>query len=109
MTHRFFLLFEPQSIKEIFKVFEKFSTISGLQKNYTKTEVLRIGAIKNTAKTTETNEQLKWTNDCVDILGITVSTKINEMIRLNKDPLIEKIKNIIKMWSWRKLTLYGKI
>ena len=104
-----FSLFEPQSIKEIFKVFEEFSTISGLQINYTKTEVLRIGAIKDTAKMIETNEQLKWTNDCVDILGITVSTKMNEMIRLNIDPLIEKIKNIIKMWSWRKLTLYGKI
>ena len=62
-----FSLFEPQSIKEIFKVFEDFSTISGPQMNYTKTEVLRIGTIKNTAKTIEKNEQLKWTNDCVDI------------------------------------------
>ena len=87
-----FSFFEPQSIKEIFKVFEEFSTISELQINYTKTEVLRIGAIKNTAKTIETNEQLKWTNDFVDILGITVSTKMNEMIRLNIDPLIEKNK-----------------
>ena len=103
-----FLLFEPLSIKEIFKVFEDFSTISELQINYTKMEVLRIGAIKNTAKTIETNEQLKWTNDCVDILGLTVSTKMNEMIRLYIDPLIEKIKNIIEMWSWRRLTLYGK-
>ena len=31
-----FPLFEPQSIKEIFKVFEEFSTISGLQINHTK-------------------------------------------------------------------------
>ena len=45
-----FSLFEPQSIKEILKVFEEFSTVSGLQINYTKTEVLMIGAIKNTAK-----------------------------------------------------------
>ena len=48
-------------------MFEDFSTISGLQINYTKTEVLRIGAIENTAKTIKKNEQLKWTNDCVDI------------------------------------------
>ena len=63
-------------------MFEEFSTLSGLQIYYTKTEVLRIGAIKNTAKTIETNEQLTRTNDCVDILGITVSTKMNEIIRL---------------------------
>ena len=76
------------SLFEIFKVFEEFSTISGLQINCTKTEVLRIGAIKHTAKTIETNEQLKWTNDYVDILWITVSTTMNEMIRVNIDPLI---------------------
>ena len=83
-----FSLFEPRSIK----VFEEFSTISGLQINCTKTEVLRIGAIKNIAKTIETNEQLKWTNDYVDILWITVSTTMNEMIRVNIYPLIEKMK-----------------
>ena len=62
-----FSLFEPKSIKDIFKVFEEFSTISGLQINHTKTEVLRIGVIKNTAKTIVTNEQLKCNLHSKDI------------------------------------------
>ena len=71
-----FSLFEPQSIKKIFKVFEDFSTITGLQIHYTKTEVLRMGAIENTAKTIEKNEQLKWTNDCIDIWELQYLQKL---------------------------------
>ena len=74
--------------------------------NYTKTEVLRIVAIENTAKMIETNEQLKRKNGCVEIGGITASTTMNEMIGLDTDPLMEKI---IKTWSSRNPILYGKV
>ena len=89
MTH-VFSLFEPKPIKKVSNVFKESSSISGLQINYTKTEVLWIGAIENAAKRIEANEQLKQTNDCVDIWEITISTKMNERIGLDIDPLMEK-------------------
>ena len=85
-----FVRLDSMLMRHVFSLFEDFSTRSGHQINYTKTEVFRIGAIKTTIENIEMKNQLKWTNDCADMLGNTVSTKMNEMMMLNIDPLIEK-------------------
>ena len=102
-------LFMAESVKEIGITFDKFSRISGLTVNYEKSNILRIGSIKNSSAKIITKQPFTWTNDPVDILGITITANLNDMTLLNLTPVITKINNIIKVWSRRKLTLFGKI
>ena len=41
-------------------------------------------------------------------LGIEISVK-KDIEKINIEPLINKIENIIKIWSWRHLNLFGKV
>ena len=43
------------------------------------------------------------------IPGINLTTELPEVAQANIYPSLEKIQNIIKIWSMRKLTLLGKI
>lgn len=104
-----FTVFESKSVSEIVFVLKKFSEISGLIINYGKTDILRIGALKNTESEIVTAQNLKWTNNNIIVLGITISTDLKNMVQINIEPLVTKMSNLIKIWSQRKLTLYGKV
>ncbi len=101
--------FCEETLNEIEKTFEKFTRISGLKVNYDKTEILRIGSLRNSDAKLITQRQLKWKNNDINVLGITITSCIRDMTHVNIKPLMEKIKGIIQAWSWRKLTLFGKI
>ena len=103
------LQFSPETVTEALKVFKDFEAASGLKMNLEKTEVLRIGAIKNTDIILCPETNLKWTNDPVKLLGVLISTDISEMIEINYNPILSKIKNTIDMWKQRNLTIIGKV
>ena len=46
MIHKILSQFTEESVKEIIKTFSNFLSVSGLEINYDKTEVMRIGSIK---------------------------------------------------------------
>ena len=52
---------------------------------------------------------LKWTKDQLKILGINLTAKLLDFVQANIYPALEKNQNIKKIWSMRKLTLFGKI
>lgn len=104
-----FSQFDEVSINEIIQTFNEFTQASGLLINYDKTEVLRLGAVRNTNVKLQTYPELKWTNEQIQILGIIVTTNLTKLNELNFDPIITKMNNIIKIWSRRKLTLMGKV
>ena len=70
---------------------------------------MRIGSIKHSSCIIKTQPMLKRTQDVVKILGISLTTDLSEVLCHNIYPAFEKIQNIIKIWSSRKLTLFGKI
>ena len=102
-------LFDSESVTELGSTFEKFSKISGLTVNYEKSNILRIGSIRNSSTKIKTNQPFTWTNDPLEILGITITVNLEELASMNFTPVINKINNIIRMWSKRKFTLFGKI
>ena len=97
-----------ESINATFDIFDDFGKSSGLKINYNKTEILRIGSMKSSNNRLYTAKEVSWSNDSIRILGIEITVN-NDIEKLNILPLISKMENIIKMWSWRQLTLYGKI
>ena len=97
------------SLTELVNTLVEYSDKCGLKINFDKTEVMRIGSIKNSSCIIESQPMLKWTKDQVKILGINLTTELPEVVQANIYPALEKIQNIIKIWSMRKLTLFGKI
>ena len=92
------------SVKECFKIFDKFEKASGAKIHKTKTTAMYIGPWK--AKQPEFNE-ISWTNTYVKTLGINHGYHIPEHeVWMEK---IKKMKNCIQIWKSRDLTLKGKI
>ena len=103
-----FLLGDAVSFNECLSVFQQFKTVSGLKMNMEKTEVMPLNGSCNHRKKVE-NLGLKWNPGPLNILGILITRNLEEMIRINYDIKIANMKTIIKTWSFRNLTIMGKI
>ena len=103
------LKFEADSIKEMVTSIKIFSSISGLLINFDKSNILRLGPIRNSEIKLDIIKNYKWTNDKIEVLGIKITTNLKNIVDINIDPIITKIGNIISVWSKRKHTLFGKI
>ena len=104
----FSILFCNESFFELFNLLDRFHCISGLKINYDKTEILRIGSLKNSSAKIYTQKPLKWTLDPVLNLGIKFSL-CEDMTDINFSPLIKKIQLLTNIWETRDLTWLGKI
>ena len=103
------LRYEIETLLEVEKTFAKFQRVSGLKVNYDKTEILRIGSLRQSKAKLFTAREMCWTNDPVVVLGVRISTDLKELVQINFEALIPKIENQIKMWNMRELSLYGKV
>ena len=52
---------------------------------------------------------VSWTNEPINILGITVTYATDDLMNLNYGMILQKIKSTLKSWSKRNLSLFGKI
>jgi len=73
--------------------------------NYTKTEAMWIGSSRNN---TETPLALKWCKT-VKALGVHFSYNNEESVQKNFYDKLRGIKSQIRLWSWRGLSLFGKV
>ena len=96
------------SFDEVFRTFNSFSKISGLEINYNKTEILRIGSLQDSEAQMYSLKPLKW-SDSIKILGIHLSAKRQIMLQKNFNELYEKMEKILNPWKARTLSLIGKI
>ena len=103
------ILFEQESLTQIINTLDRFQAISGLKVNYNKTELLRIGSMKDSLAQLYTQKKLKWTSEPTLLLGIKITTNIAELCKLNFDGLVDKLISISKLWNQRHLTLLGRI
>ena len=88
---------------------DDFSKVSGLRLNDKKTEALWIGASIGNDKILLPGKELKWPKDKVKSLGIWISTNPELSASLNYNEKLEKVKEILRCWKYRRLTLLGKI
>ena len=105
----FILLYDSDTLKAVLDTLDQFYICSGLKINYDKTEILRIGSLKHSLAKLYTQKDLKWTNGTVDLLGIKICHDLEQLQKVNYDPLLAKIGDLIRIWHARKLTLFGKI
>ena len=104
---------DPQTVNEIFKTYQQFSSLSGIELNVDKTEILQLNVDSThsdfaTANITVENKTFK-TVESVKICGIVFSN--NQIIAYNEN-IIDKIERLEKQlvrWLARGLSLEGKI
>ena len=81
----------------------------GLQVNFDKTTIYRIGSMKQTNAKYYVQSTYAWDDPPIYTLGVYVSENINHMARLNFLPVLEKAKETLQAWQQRNLTLTGRV
>ena len=54
-------------------------------------------------------QDIRWSNEPANVLGVIVAEDCDERINRNFQPLYEKVENTLKVWRSRNLTLTGKV
>ena len=98
-----------ESLLLSFAMLDDFSKVSGLRLNDKKMEVLWIGASIGNDKILVPGKELNWPKDKVKSLGLWVSTDPELSASLNYNKKLEKVKELLRCWKYRRLTLLGKI
>ena len=101
--------FDQTSFNTTIDLLEKFSLYSGLNINYNKTEILRIGSLRDSNATFYSHLPLVWSDGSIKILGIDITTNPEKTMQINMEKILMKTKGIINQWEQRDLMLIGKI
>jgi len=101
---------DNESIRQIFREYERLTTKSGLELNADKTEILSLNNNEQeTFNIYYMNETIEInTVNKIKICGLYFCADLNEEYSLNVRDKITKLENKIKIWSHRHLTMEGK-
>ena len=89
----------------LFDTIDLFSTYSGLKVNRDKTEILLLGNMEVNSSDLGVNEISK----VIKILGVYFTFNHSLFYKLNFESIEKSLRGLLKGWSWRGLTLLGKI
>jgi hypothetical protein len=90
------------------KVISKFRDFSGLKINLSKSVLLPLGSFKTNHPDISALD-VNFSNGPVRYLGVMLSTNPGENYELNYIPKLQKLKDIVRIWSCRDLSPFGKI
>ena len=105
-----FIFLKPTgpNLKNLFKLLEEFTKISGLRVNVTKSMVVRIGSLRDSQEIID-DIPVVWHQGPFKLLGIIFHVNLDRMINLNFGDRILSIGRLLNLWRGRHLTLVGKI
>ena len=104
-----YLMNDKRSFEKVIACLENFQYISGSTVNYDKTQVYRIGSLKNTDYRIITQRAITWTNEDINVLGVWVGHDLSRVVAKNYDPIVEKAAKILDAWTKRNLSLIAKV
>jgi hypothetical protein len=94
-----------ESITVIMRIFDEFKNCAGLQVNVEKTKATFIGSFRDRV---DSPLGLDWSTNYIDTLGVKLSVKGEDHYNLNFKDKILNLKNILRIWKGRHLSLKGK-
>jgi hypothetical protein len=99
-----------KSFKTCVKLLDKFSIISGLKINFSKTLAVKINLDFNLSYNLENGCNIQWQNNGkLTLLGIKYDLDQDEFLSTNYNNKIKELENTLNAWNTRNLTIYGKI
>ena len=102
-----FSIASERSIIAIFKELEEFHKHSGFVVSYDKTTLYRIGSLRYSNAEMYSLSQYVWSKEDITVLGVTIAH--DNIVYKNYECLIAKVRNTLKAWYNRGLSLVGKI
>ena len=98
-----------QSIGSVIRILKWFKSVSGLDINKEKTKVIKLGASRDSSIPWQGKFGFNWP-DNFEISGIHYNMKkLHEITDLNIQRKMGEIQKLIRIWSTRNLTPYGKV
>ena len=104
-----FLDGSEMSLRKTLEKLNSFYIMSGLKLNIEKTRAIWIGSMNKSNRILCNDFKLDWNQGPFKILGVTFTAEVFDIWDKNTTGIEQKVENIIKTWSKRKLTLPGKI
>ena len=105
-----FLEDNSDSLGMTIDILRKYESCSGVRVNFEKTEAVWIGGKIGSNSIIRTSTPLKWLKKPeFKILGIEYNLLEEDIIKHNYERKFENIKNLLNTWSWRSLTMFGKM
>ena len=104
-----FSLFQQSSLDAILGSLKKYYYNSGMEINYNKTTLYRIGSLKYSMAQLYTQQDIKWTSENIVVLGVVIAQTDERLLELNYIPVFEKVKTILDTWANRGLSLIGRV
>ena len=98
-----------ESLIASLKLLDDFYEVSGLKLNDKKTEALWIGVKSGNDGISIPERNLSWPKYKVKALGVWFSTDPEATATLNYNEKLDKVRNVLSCWKYRRLTLTGKI
>ena len=102
-----YLSYDDLTFQSVMQVLSHIEKNTGLCISYEKTVVYRIGSIANSNAKIYTRKQLSWTNEPVNMLGISLNNDYDSI--LDHESTLKKMKLTLDNWYNRTLTLMGKV
>ena len=93
------------SHRTLFDTIDLFSAYSGWKVNHDKTEILLLGNMEVNSSELGVNKISK----VIKILGVHFTFNHSLFYKLNFESIEKSMRGLLKSWSWRGLTLLGKI
>ena len=103
-----FLTYDPLVLNAFTDTLRKVESEMGLKISYDKTSVYRIGSIHNSNAKLYTQDNLNWSNDPIQLLGILIPCD-GTMDQSNWDVVVTKVRNTCNTLLNRQATLMGKV
>jgi len=98
-----------KSLREALNTFDWYYKISGLKINTDKTKVVWLGSMRESDRRFCRENNLKWTTT-FKMLGVDFNaTNLHTITEKKLNQKIQKMKNLLKLWSMHNITPLGKI
>ena len=94
------------SLPSLFRTIDRFSSISGYKINWSKSEALPLTPY--CPKTLFRSGSFEWPLKGIKYLGITFPPKLEDLVKVNFEPLLDKIRIDVERWSSLYLSMWGK-
>ena len=96
-------------VNEFTRTMEKVEAQLGLQVSYEKTTLYKVGSLHNSDAQFYTQNNLKWSDDSIEMLGVLIPSDGSNVDNKNVDQILVKIRQTCNKWMNRKSSLMGKI
>ena len=100
-------LSDIDSLRNVIKLLDNFSTCSGLKLNKEKTEAIQLGIMSH--EKSKSNLGIKWIDQPTKVLGVWICRDPGLITEKNVLEKIQKIKSVLNMYKARNITIKGKI